>query len=217
MSLGLAAVLTGRLTGAADGSDAAETAMISLAAAAGAIADWTGEETRFTRFRGDGWQIYLDDPSLSLDATLYLRSQIIAARSGLGLRIGVGYGRVERMGPRDLSDAAGSAFVRSGQALDRMARSRVLALAGPDIVRPWHWALFDLTLWHADRWSAEQAEAVAMALDSLHGPRPLRQEDMADRLGVTRQAVQARLRSAGWPALQTVLGAMHGHDWSGTA
>lgn len=208
------AVLTGRLTAAADAGDAVETAMASLAAAAGAIADWSHEETRSTRSRGNCWQIYLHDPSLALDAALYLTAQLIAARTGMGTGIGVGYGQADRIGPRDLSDAQGPAFMRSVQALDRMPPGRMLALIGPGTVQPWHWALFDLTLWIASRWSPEQAEAVALALDGLHGPRPMRQQDIAARLGVTRQAVQARLRSAGWGALQAALEAMHGHDWT---
>jgi hypothetical protein len=51
---------------------------------------------------------------------------------------------------------------------------------------------------------------VSLALD----PRKRRtQADIAGILGVTRQAVQARLSGAGWEALAGAVAATREHDW----
>lgn len=69
-----------------------------------------------------------------------------------------------------------------------------------------------MALWIAGRWTPEQAEAVSLALD----PRERHtQAEIAETLGVTRQAVQARLSGAGWDALAGAVTAVRKHDWSG--
>lgn len=205
------AVLAGDIVGSTKlGSAVTDKSLDCLMNAALQIGGWDTAHTRFTRFRGDGWQFYLNRPGLSLHATLLLLARLKAARVGAETRIAVGFGTVERLGTVDLSDAAGEAFELAGEALDTLPRPKRVALANRTILHEWHHALFDLAVWVASRWSAEQAEAVALAIDPIRRPT---QAEIANDLGITRQAVQLRLRSAGWDALQASLEAMLRHNW----
>lgn len=205
------AVLAGDIIGSTKlGSAVTDKSLESLRNTALQISDWDIADTRFTRFRGDGWQFYLHRPGLSLHASLLLLARLKAAKIGAETRFTIGFGAVERLGTTDLSDAAGEAFELAGAALDEMPRSKRVTLANRTILHAWHHGIFDLAIWIASRWSAEQAEAVALAIDPIRQPT---QAEIADDLGITRQAVQLRLRSAGWDALQTSLDAILYHDW----
>jgi hypothetical protein len=167
-----------------------------------------GSQTRFTRFRGDGWQILLDDPGLSLQAVVAIISHLTAADAGLETRIAIGFAPIDRVGTLDLSDASGEAFSLSGHALDSMTRGQRIALAGPAVAR-WHEALFGLTTWTANRWTGAQAEAVALLL----GRKDRTQADIALMLSISPQAVNKRLASAGWEAVAGAIDAVREHDW----
>lgn len=204
-------MLTGDLVGSrVAGAAAVDAAMTVLSGAAGRIAaEWLQEPTFFTRYRGDGWQMYLAEPGLVLRACLYLTASLRASGAGLQTRISVGVGGVERIGPDGLAGASGEAFTLSGQGLDDMPKARRLAIAGRGHVTLWQEAIFDLVEWQAGRWSREQAEAVIHALD----PREATQAEIAARLGITRQALQARLRGAGLAAMTGALLAFEGTDF----
>lgn len=205
------AVLTGDLVGStAAGMEAVEKAMACLAQAAGMIAYGEGKETRFTRFRGDGWQIYLDFPGLALRSCLFLRASLKASGSPMDTRISVGIGSVASVGTKDLSDAHGDAFLISGHGLDEMPRSRRLAIFQDHGTAPFFDAVFDLADFQTEKWSQAQAEAVAIALCADANGTV---EDMASTLGISRQAMQARLKGAGFHALQQAMWAFQSRDY----
>ena len=204
------AVLTGDLIRSTRlGGRAVDFSLAALDHGADEIEGWGLGATRFTRYRGDGWQVYLSAAGQVLRASLFLAACLRAAETGLRTRIGAGVGAVDRLDD-DLARASGAAFVRSGRALDAMPRTRWLAIDGVG-AGPWPGAVVDLADWIAARWSREQAEAVALALDPSEPP----QAEIADRLGVSRQAVQARLAGAGFQALGTALAAFEAADHPG--
>lgn len=188
----LTAILTGDLIGSTARPDAVAQAMVVLADVAATVATWSDEAPKFTRFRGDGWQMRVP-VGQSLRAAL-LVTAALRGTDALATRIALGIGPLTDAGTRDLSDAAGPAFTASGRALDHMARGQVWAIAGA--VPPWAGALVALAEWHSARWSREQAEAVALML----ADPSLTQAAAAGRLGITRQAWQARLSGAGFAA-----------------
>ncbi len=155
------------------------------------------EKARFTRFRGDGWHGLLTDPQRALRATVFLLASLRASGNPLRTRISIGIGTVLSIGTNGLADARGDAFLFSGRALDEMARGRVIAATG-DGITPLHQVIVQLIGERSLRWSREQAEAVAHAYDST----VFRQSEIADRLGITVQAVNARLTSAGFQAIK---------------
>jgi hypothetical protein len=151
---------------------------------------------RFHRYRGDGWQIYLGPASQGLAAMVLIAAQLRATGS-LSSRMALGLGEACGLDHATLGKAGGTAFVGSGRALDAMADDRWLALAGTG-VDPLHHALIAYLDAQVQGWSLEQAEAVALSLDP-DGPH--RQQTLADRLGISRQAFAARLHAAGFPLI----------------
>lgn len=206
----LCAVLTGDLIRSRQASTSAVNATLDIlrdaATAFGATWDLT---LRFTRHRGDGWQVVLTRPGLLLDATLFFLARLRAQQAHVATRISIGVGQAENLGTNDLSDATGPAFFHSGDHLETMGRNRVIALSG-DGVGAAQVAIMDLAEYVANGWTATQAEAIALYFEGqLH-----RHEDIAAHLGVTRQAIQSRLSGAGLHYFDNALYAMRHHDFS---
>jgi hypothetical protein len=198
----IGAVLTGDLIASTDATpETVDDAMGVLSSAADRVSAWTNTSTRFTRFRGDGWQVFLSDPSLTLRCCLILIASLRASNIGLATRISVGIGATGSLGQGSLSGASGEAFVISGHGLDSMSKTKRLEIAGAWDLNDWQTAIFDIVEWQSGRWSREQAEAAMVALE----PGNQAQADMAAQLGITRQALRARLNSAGVPALTSAL------------
>ncbi len=195
-------VLTGDLIGSTKaGAAATDRAINVLRSAAHEVSSWLHSDTRFTRYRGDGWQMYLDaQPGLVFRVCLFLAARLRHADTGLASRFAAGIGSVNYVGAVGLSDASGEAFEISGQAIDTMDRKRRMVIGG-DGVTPWHEAVFEVADWMIRRWSSEQAEAVALALE--HDGAPM--AELAARIGVSRQAFEARLGGSGLRALDTAL------------
>jgi hypothetical protein len=200
----IAAVLTGDLVGSTEAAPKAlEQAMDVLADAAGAVSSWTpGADTRFTRFRGDGWQIHVAEPGLALRAALAASARLRAADLGLATRVAIGIGEVDTLGTDSLADARGAAFEASGHALDNLGRTRRMAIEGDD-VRALHRIIVDLLADYVRHWTPEQAEATALYLR----PDNPTLADIAPKLGITPQAVNYRLSGAGAPAIRRALSA----------
>jgi hypothetical protein len=174
----------------------------TLRAAANEVEHWweRSASTRFTRYRGDGWHLVIPDPKLAFRAAIYVHAKLRATKRGLTSRISIGIGGVASMGTENLSDASGGAFIISGQGLDKMKRGQLMTIDG-DGVTPLHRAIILLAAERTSRWSKEQAEAVA--LDMIHNNPTL--ADIAALLGITTQAVSARLGGAGYQALREAL------------
>jgi hypothetical protein len=192
----LAAVLTGDLVASTSAPPAeVDRVMHRLDTTVQEAARALGTDNpRFTRFRGDGWQIVVSPAPLYLRITAVLLSGLRLFDTGIGTRIGIGIGAVDRLGTRDLSDASGPAFTQSGHALDSLPGTDRLAIAGlPAPSLAWHAAALDTLAHFSTRWSREQAEALLHRL--LAETRPL--QHIAADLGITRQALSARLAVAG--------------------
>ena len=180
-----------------------------LQSAAADFGQAQGIDLRFTRYRGDGWQVALTDPGLTLDAILYLLARLRAAHPKMATRISAGVGTIDTLGTDDLSDGTGAAFFISGDHIDKMSPRRQLVIAGQGI-GPSQAAIIDLTEFITTGWTAAQAEAVACALHKA----PRTHEDIAKQLGITRQAVQNRLAGAGFGYFETAISAIRNHDFT---
>lgn len=202
---GTAAVLTGDLIGSTKVEPAAlERAIDLLAETARELTGWAppSPDPRFTRYRGDGWQMVVAEPGLALRAVLMLSASLRAADLGLATRAAIGIGAVESLGTASLADARGVAFEASGRGLDHMARTRRLAIEGEGVTAL-HRIVVDLLDERTERWTRQQAEAMHLAL-------PLRQDEptlaeIAAQLGISAQAVNYRLSGAGAPAIRRSL------------
>jgi hypothetical protein len=203
----LAAILTGDLIGSTEAPPIAlERAMLVLTEAARGLSAWSGADTRFTRYRGDGWQMHVALPGLALRTALALIARLRAADAGLATRAAIGIGPIDSLGSASLADARGAAFEASGHALDRMPRTRRLTIDG-DGVTPLHKIIVDLLDERTTRWTKEQAEAMALYL----APDNPTLTDIAPRLGISPQAVNYRLSGGGATAIRHAV-----RDWEAT-
>lgn len=201
MATPLYAVLTGDLIGSTRVPAAAqEGSMACLAAMAGRLVGWPeGVPPRFTRHRGDGWQI-VAPATFGLRVALVLAAALRARPDLPATRLAIGLGAATSLGSADLRDARGPAFEASGHALDTMERQRLLALSGTGVT-PLHQAVLRLMDLQLARWTAAQAE---IAAEALHPEAPTL-ADLAARHGITPQAVSERMKAGGITALRRAL------------
>jgi hypothetical protein len=191
-----AAVLTGDLVGSTKAKpEATDDAIDHISAVAAQLKQYA----TFTRFRGDGWQLYLERPGLALAVSVLIISGLRASGK-LETRVSIGLGGAylssikNMLATRDLLAATGTAFITSGRALDDMPRDRRLVLSGEGVDRL-HQRLVAILDERISTWSREQAEVAAMALRPNDKPT---QSTMAEQLGISRQAVAARLKASGF-------------------
>ena len=160
------------------------------------------------RTAGDEFEVVMDAAGTALAAALHL----VRLRTW---SVGLGVGPVDLPLPATAREAAGDAFVRARDAVDRAKRSpHRFALAAADrgpLPAVGVEALVDLLLALRERRSPEGWEAADLMASEGS------QVAVARRLGVTPQAVSLRARAAGvreeleaLPALTALLAALDG-------
>jgi hypothetical protein len=197
------AVITGDLVASTkQAADQIDAAMQAIRDAAAIIAAWQTPpiDTRFTRYRGDGWQIVLADPRFALRAAVVIQARLIAL--GMESRIFIGVGSADTLGTGTLADASGEAFARSGQGLDGMGDNWRLGIDG-DAVRVEDQLVADLLGERMGRWTVAQAEAAAMQLATPARITTL--HEIGKVLKISPQAVNDRVRGAGCATIASVL------------
>ena len=149
----------------------------------------------FTRTVGDEFQGVLEDAPSVVDAILTL----MRSRTW---HIGLGIGAVEEPLPDDPRAARGTAFLAARQAVEQAKREpghvHVVAPTAPDEAEDAAVVLQLLAALH-DRRTAAGWEAVDQMAASGQ------QAEVAEQLGVSRQAVGQRLQAAGWALEQRTL------------
>lgn len=201
----ISAVLTGDLIGSTKAAQAdVETTILC-------ISKCFRPANLFTRFRGDGWQAFIPIGGKGLWEMLRVSAKL-RAEGRLDSRISLGLGTAT-VGT-ELASAHGEAFIASGRALAGMPKKARFAVDGQGVT-PVLQALVQLIDDRMQSWSHEQTEAAALAMDSV--PMPTQQE-IADRLGISRQAVAARFASAGFSSVASASWAFyqefHGGSWT---
>ncbi len=210
------AVLTGDIVGSSDMSSAMlDDTFELLGELAREISGWHHSERdrteaavttgdRFARRGGDGWQMAFDKPALALRATLYTQARLMMRAPPVRSRIAAaaGEGHLPEDPDDDLNSAHGEAFNASGRLLENLTGRVLLAHAGGGPLN----AVFRLADHISQGWTATQAQAVSLMLPPGSGPRRV----AAERLGVSRQAVDQSLWGAGYPAIADALELVEG-------
>lgn len=165
-------------------------------------------------FRGDAWQLLLQEPRRALRAALYIRA-LLSSETGVGTRISLGVGHVDVIDRSRISLSTGEAFTLSGHALDQMTGYFDLSGALPERAGPlvgWFPAILHLSSGLVRHWTRRQAEIVSLAL-LLDNPT---HERIATTLSppVSKQTVSESLAGAGWRTLLEGLRAFEGTDWA---
>lgn len=179
-----------------------DLAMETLDRATRHFSDWQAGSrdltTAFARRGGDGWQAVLETPELALRAALFLRATLIE-KGPFQTRIAIaaGKGSLTDKAREDPNYGHGPAFTQSGRLLEKLPRNSLMqhAQGGPLC------AAFLLADHIAQEWTQAQAAAMALALPPMHKT----QQDIAEHLGISRQAVAQSLKSAGYAAISAAL------------
>jgi hypothetical protein len=199
-------VLTGDLVASSDLSpEDLDIALNRIEAAVQDMASWQNSETSplFARRGGDGWQVALAPPAVCLRAALYIRASL--RRDGAAvtrMAIAVGDGTLSSSG--DLNSAHGPVFTASGRLLSDITGHALMAHAAGSA----HHAATRLADHIASGWTQAQVRAVAALLPPDAPPRA----EVAATFGITRQAVNQALWSAGFPALDEAIRAIEAKD-----
>jgi len=188
------AVLTGDFVASSDlAPSELDRAMDELRAAAEDIAGWHGGTlSGFGRRGGDGWQIVIDRPTLWLRAALYCRARL--RRLGPAeSRVAIATGDGTLPADGDPNAAHGPAFTESGRLLDTLHAPLLMSHAAGGA------AAAAAVL--ADQVSQGWTRAQARTLCALLPPDPPTHAELAEALGISRQAVDQSARAAALPAL----------------
>lgn len=177
------------------------------------ILTWPRARAHFERYRGDGWQVVLSEPRLSLRAALFLRASLRAEGKGFETRIAVGIGSVNSLKWDDLGGSEGEAFRLSGQLLDELKNPWLMDLrVGREAAVPHSLleAVFGLCDVVAYAWTPRQAEV----MKSVLSPDAEVQDEIGERLGITQSTVAQHFKKAGGRAIEKALGAFEqGISW----
>lgn len=171
--------------------------MAALSEACATAGGWHGAPLHFTRQQGDGWQAILMHPQRALRTALYCQSAVRSLGKSVSTRISLADGDIDHLPEGDLNSATDAVFVRSGRLLDRLDRHEVMRHeAGGALGAATR--LFD----HISQgWTAAQARAIHPML----APDPPRYSDIAQELGISRQAVGQALDGAGFGPIRDAL------------
>lgn len=140
-------------------------------------------------FRGDGFQLVLNQPDLAFTCAVALRAALIAASPAgerWDARLALGIGQGEGNG-----SAYGEAFVLSGQGLDGMKKETLcLFSSDPQLLK---YAALPTAFVEAiiENWTAVEAQTYF-----LHLTQGLDQRGIAERLGKSRVTVTKALQRA---------------------
>ncbi len=197
------AVLTGDLVRSTDlEQDRLDQAMQALAAAAARASSWHGASLMFSRNRGDGWQVCLARPDLALRTALCMRAALRTGGKDLATRIAIAVGDGDPGSTGDLNAASGPVFVASGRGLDALELPAMMTFEGGGALG----AAVRLADHVSQGWTEAQARAVGPMLEP---DTPVRRE-VAQAIGISRQAVDQALEAAGYPALAEALTLIEG-------
>ena len=199
------AVLTGDIVNSSDlSADALDEVMEAVRDACWQMSGWDDSnsdrtQSAYARRGGDGWQIALNRPKYALRATLFVQARLRAMKDGQASRIAAatGEGTLPDGAHVELNSAYGPIFQASGRLLDTLSGRSLIAYAGGGALD----AAFRLADHIAQGWTRAQARAVCAMLPPGAGPRRV----AAERLNISRQAVDQALWAAGFPAIEAAL------------
>ncbi len=188
------AVLTGDLVNStALGTEKITAAFGVLEKCAQLQRSWMGAHLHFTRHRGDGWQVVLEQPKMALRSALAFRAALRAEDKAFDSYIGIAEGEITTEISEDLNHETAEVFVRSGEVLEDLKATKTPVRMLHDSLGAMDAAIIlgDQIFQH---WTQAQAKAMVLAL----GPDdPITFTEIAERLGKSRQAVTKTLKAAG--------------------
>lgn len=142
-------------------------------------------------YRGDEFQIEIKNPEEALLAAILIKAHLKTIKSDARMSIGFG-DKTHNAGK--ISESNGTAFIHSGELFETLKKQKVtLALRTGDAVFDEKMNLMiQLALTFMDNWLAQQAEFVAIAIETPG----VSQEELGQKLGINQAAVSRRQKRA---------------------
>jgi hypothetical protein len=194
------AVLTGDIVGStALGPEKLERAFDALKDCAEQLEGLIGAPLHFTRHRGDGWQVAIENPKYTLRAASAFRASLKALGKGFDSYIGVSKGYSQHPLTSDLNQHNSEAFQGSGKTLEDVKSShgtlavRMNAINDISINRE-ESAAFIFADHLIQGWTPIQAQVMLHFLQDLGTSNYTK---AALQLGKSRQAVTKSAEAAG--------------------
>jgi hypothetical protein len=157
-------------------------------------------------YRGDSFQLYLEDPAQAYGMALILRTETRLSEAGTDetpadLRLSIGVGRSEDR-ISEINTARGEAFLISGRGLDELGKSerRMKMATGNSLANTGLAAISLFTDHLFEKLTRKQAQVLQ------HMLRHRTQTETAEILGKSQPTVNRHLRSLGWQDLEQLLG-----------
>ena len=158
-------------------------------------------------FRGDGWQLVLDQPEKSLAIGILVRTYICSRfpQNRLDSRVAIGIGKINFIPKENAAAGDGPAFLSSGYLLEAMVHERMsidIAEIKDSPMLSGLKSIVSLTDHIVTRWSSSQAQAVYLAMQGK------KQDDIGHEWKpreISQVAVSKNLKSAGWETIKQVI------------
>jgi len=162
-----------------------------------ALSKLESDHSNWKIYRGDSFQIEIEDVMRSFEAALYIKSCIKMIR-GLDVRIAIGIGNKTYQG-KNVSESNGEAFIFSGETFESLKKEKQnLKIKTKDTALNKELNLyFKLALISMDNWTVNSAEIVKLSLEQ---PKALQQE-LAEQVGTNQNAISKRQKRASLDAI----------------
>ena len=143
-------------------------------------------------YRGDSFQLELENITESLKAAIYIKACIKTIK-GLDVRIAIGIGEKTFSG-KSVVESNGEAFQFSGETLENLKKEKVnlkIKTTNAQLNQDLN-LYFELALAIMDNWTTNSAEIVKLYMEQ---PQAL-QEELGKQIGINQNAVSSRQKRA---------------------
>ncbi len=164
------------------------------------LSQWGQSPADWQIFRGDSFQLKLENPAKAIWCAIQLKAAILAlGLNELDIRMAIGIGD-RGFVTTPLTQSSGEAFVSSGLLFDQLKKRRLaIKTPWPELDEQLNLYL-DLASLQMDRWNAHSAQTVAMALQMPDAT----QQEIAKALQVPQSRVSERLDRAGFEVIMAM-------------
>lgn len=165
------------------------------------LGKWGKSPSDWEIYRGDSFQIKIEDPREALKAALFIKAEI-KRLSPLDVRMAIGIDEPAYIAPR-ISESNGGAFVRSGETFELLGKEGQKLLVGspwPDFDREIN-LMLKLGLTIMDNWTPKSAKMVSLVWENPG----LSQAALGEMEGINQNAVSARLKRAHLDTIEELL------------
>jgi hypothetical protein len=150
------------------------------------------DHSKWDLFRGDSFQIEVNNVQDSFRAAIYIKACIKTIK-GLDVRMAIGIGSKDFQG-QNITESNGEAFQYSGETLETLKKEKVnlKIKTSNDILNEELNLYFKLALIVMDNWTTNSAEIVKL---SMERPNAL-QEALGKTIGINQNAISMRQKRA---------------------